>query len=858
MLGRHYGTPLLPVTTTVVPNLAKALTQYVQIAAILFGAELVWRERQARISEIVDATSTSNFVFLAAKLFALAAALAAILSIGMVTGIAFQLLRGITQIEIGSYVVTLFLLVGSSALMVGVLSAFVQTIMPNKYAGLIVTFAVALEAPIAAQWLGYEHHLILFAQYPAVPLSDLNGYGHFLAAALWHLAYWCCVAILLVVATYLLWCRGVAPLMGRLRAGYRLATPMLAAVAVMTLMAGSAVGGYILWNSESLDAASATKNLERRRVAYEKAYRQFDTQPQPRITAVDMAVDLIPENRKYTSRGIYVLTNSNAVPVESVRVQFDFDVKVEKVELAEAELLEHEPSLNHFVFRPHQPLAPGATQSLNFVISSKSRSFESSDAPSFVVHNGTFLNTFELAPTIGISRNIYLKESDRRRAHGLDALTTVPAKNDKSELKRNYIRGDSDFVRFAITVSTSVDQTAIAPGELRREWTEGNRRFFRYEADPPILNFWSVVSARYEIVRDRWNDVDIVVYHHPGHDTNVPRMIEAIKASLAYFSGNFGPYQHRHLRIVEFPGYADFAQSFPGTIPYSESFGFLVDNRSPEDIDYVWSVTAHEVAHQWWAHQVVAANAPGATLLSETLAEYSALMVLEQRYGAEMMRKYLKYEQDEYLQSRAKDPFGERPLAHVLPMQQHIHYKKGSVAMYALKDAIGTEAINRALAKFVRDHANRTDPYPTSATLIRLLRAAAGRQHQQLVGDLLERIILWDLAVTKVTATQGDDAKWRVRIAIRAQKLEADGKGQEKQVPLDQAIEIGLFAADPDGASFSAADVIRLEKRRIKSGTQTVEFVSDRKPAFVGVNPYLKLIERDMSNNIVAVGDKAP
>src|SRR6185312_9629764 len=134
--------------------------------------------------------------------------------------------------------------------------------------------------------------------------------------------------------------------------------------------------------------------------------------------------------------------------------------------------------------------------------------------------------------------------------------------------------------------------------------------------------------------------------------------------------------------------------SFPNTIPYSEGLGFIADNSDPKRLDYLWFVTAHEVAHQWWAHQVIGANVQGATLLSETLAEYSALMVMERRYGSGQMRQLLKYELDKYLAGRGQAGSPEQPLKRVAPDQMHIHYHKGALAMYALKDAIGEATVN--------------------------------------------------------------------------------------------------------------------------------------------------------------------
>ena len=56
-------------------------------------------------------------------------------------------------------------------------------------------------------------------------------------------------------------------------------------------------------------------------------------------------------------------------------------------------------------------------------------------------------------------------------------------------------------------------------------------------------------------------------------------MLNAMGTALDYYRANFGPYQFNYARIVEFPGYASFAQAFAGTMPYSESIGFNAEHR---------------------------------------------------------------------------------------------------------------------------------------------------------------------------------------------------------------------------------------------------------------------------------------
>ena len=196
-----------------------------------------------------------------------------------------------------------------------------------------------------------------------------------------------------------------------------------------------------------------------------------------------------------------------------------------------------------------------------------------------VVRNGTFFNNYDYFPTIGYSRGGELEEPNRRREHGLPPVERLPDLDDAEARGRNYLTGQADWMDFETTVSTSADQIALAPGYLEREWTEGGRRYFHYKMDRPILGFVAYLSGDWQVARDRWNDdgiaggsggagdapsqVAIEVYHHAGHPYNVARMIDAVKKSLDYFTDAFGPYQHRQVRIVEFPRYARFAQALP-------------------------------------------------------------------------------------------------------------------------------------------------------------------------------------------------------------------------------------------------------------------------------------------------------
>ncbi|MEI9904655.1 MAG: hypothetical protein WDN06_12285 [Asticcacaulis sp.] len=194
--------------------------------------------------------------------------------------------------------------------------------------------------------------------------------------------------------------------------------------------------------------------------------------------------------------------------------------------------------------------------------------------------------------------------------------------------------------------------------------------------------------------------IDLAVYYDAQHPYNVDRMLHAMASSLDYYQANFSPFQFKQARILEFPAYATFAQSFANTIPYSEGIGFIADVRDPDKIDYTTYVTAHELGHQWWAHQIVGADKEGAESLSESLAQYSALMVMEKLYGPDKIRRFLKYELDTYLIGRQTDPDQEMPL-YKEQHESYIYYNKASLVMYLLKDGWArTRSMPRCAACF--------------------------------------------------------------------------------------------------------------------------------------------------------------
>mgnify|MGYP001191700156 CR=1 FL=1 len=844
--GMMFGTDRYPVTRTMLGAIDASLSLFLVIVLIFYAGELVWRERGLGVAEATDAYATPDWIPLASRLTALAGIVAAFMIAGALFTIGYQLALGYTAIEPGLYARGL-LLAAIPHLLMAALALFLQVISGNRFLGYLLMI-LYLVASFAMGMLDLDHPLYRYPAASGTPYSDMNGYGHFLGPHLWFRGYWTAIAVVLLAVAALFWPRGTQ--LGwreRVRrARSRLRRPQQATIAV-ALLAAIGIGAWIFYNTNVLNEYVPGDEVRERQAAYEKAYRQYRDMPKPRIAAIRADVDIFPDERSVAVRGSYRLENRTGEPIAELHVSLDPDTRVQRLEFGPHDVVQADEVHGYTIYRLDEPLAPGASMDFAFELLYRPRGFTINGGGTRVVANGSFFNNYDVLPQFGYDERRQLQDRNERRKHDLPELPRMTPIDHPDGPAANYITDSGDWVDFETVVSTAADQIALAPGDLQREWTEGGRRYFHYRAEAQVLPFFSWLSADWQVERDRWNDVAIEVYHHPAHHWNVARMIDAAKKSLEYFSHEFSPYQFRQFRVLEFPAYQSFAQAFAGTIPYSEAIGFIADLRDAEDIDYVFYVTAHEAAHQWWAHQVVGANVQGATMLSESLAQYSALMVMEQEYGARQMRRFLRYELDQYLTMRSTERVEELPLA-LNENQQYIHYNKGSLVFYALRDALGEEALNAVLARFLDQWAFQGPPYPTTRDFLDLLYESTDPLHHGFIGDLFERIVFWDQRVVSAGAVQREDGKYVVTFTVHAEKLVTDGKGRESAEPVDYEVDIGVFARAP-GEPESAERVLHLGKHRITDTETTFEFVVDEAPYEVGIDPYNKLIDRASGDN---------
>jgi len=847
--GSRYGTSTWPVTWQMLEFVSGTFAVFLLVIVTYYAGELAWRERDSRLDQIHDALPIPTWLPFLAKLLALMLIPVVLQAVLLVCGIAIQTAKGYHHYELGLYLHGLFGIELIDYWLVCVLALTVQSVVNQKYLGHFIMIVYYL-AVVFLVVLGIENNLVIYGASPGYEYSDINGFGHFLPRLRAFQAYWTGAALLLAVAGYVFWTRGTSVgWKGRLAIARQRFTRPVAVTAIAGAFAMAAVGSFIFYNTHILNHYLTNHDQQARQADYEKKYKALASAPQPKVTGVKLAVDLYPREQRVRMRGTYTLANKTAQPVDTIHLFFlaGEQVRVNALEFGvPSQLAVDDVPIGLRSYKLAEPLAPGATAELKFDLTAGAHGFTNRGSYTDVVYNGSFVNGITVLPLIGYQEQGELVLDRDRKKFGLPPRERMRDRDDPLGLAQNGLSSDADFIAFETTIGTEEDQFAIAPGYLQREWTDNGRRYFEYRMDSPILNFFAFQSGRYAVKKDRWHDVAIEIYYQPGHEYNLDTMIGATKAGLDYFTQNFGPYQHKQFRIIEFPRYQSFAQSFPNTIPYSEGIGFIARVREDDkdDIDYPYYVTAHELAHQWWGHQIAPGNVQGGSMLVETMAQYSALMVMKRKYGDAKMQKFLDYELDRYLLGRGTEQKKELPLARV-ENQDYIHYRKGSVVMYALQDYIGEDNLNRAIHAFRDEWAFKGPPYPNSEHLLSHIRAVTPPHLQYLIDDMFETITLYDNRATGAKAKALPGGRYEVTVKVVAKKRRADELGKESDVPLADWIDIAVLDADNKP--------LFMEKKKIDREEMEFTVVVDRKPARAGIDPYNKLIDRRPKDNTIAV-----
>lgn len=849
-MNPKYGTRLLPLTWVMLAFPVFFFSFLIKLMTFLYAGMLVHRERTTRMNALVDAAPVPEWSLLLSKVLALLKMQALLLAVVLVAGMAVQAYRGFDRFEVGHYLFDLYAVHWIGFAIWAFAAVFVQTLVTNPYLGLFALIVGALGITELPQ-LGITDLVFRFNEDPDpgffLKYSDLSGYGHALSPHFVYKTYWLLAGFVLFCLAWLLWPRGLAqPFGARLKQAFSRVKGPAGVGLTLSLAAFAGMGAWIFQTSRAAGRVPTEAEIAAIGAAADKKYAHLAGAAQPRITAIEIRADIFPETQTFRSTGIYTLHNKTARPLDTLLIQAAFEVGTRYDFDRPVRVLHRDSAARFDILQLETPLLPGDSLHMRFDLESLPNTWLYNNSP--VERNGTFITSL-VCPGLGY--------------RPWRAAAQSP---DSASLANHYRAIDADFVDFDAVVGTSADQIALAPGLLEKEWMENGRRYFHYRSAGKVSSDFVLASGRYAVRREDWQGIRLQIFYHPGHEFNLEHMLAGAKAAIAYHEEYFGPYQHRQLSILEFSkAQGDFAQSFANTIPWSE-IGFVLDAGDERGLNLPFAGASHEVSHQWWGHQATPADAPGARMVTESMAEYVSLQTLEHTFGPVYGQLFRKKALDIYLKRRAADAGPEAPLVRNTGLDKsYIPYQKGSLALYALSDQIGEARLNAALKAYLDRVKFQTAPYTTSLEMLDFIRRATPDSMQYLIRDGFETVTFYDNRLLKAQVTPLQNDEYQVDLEFSIQKYRLNSQGEKvyedlpgtalhdpatglSSLPLNDFVEVAVFSENQrKGGCFEGA--LYREKRRITRINNTLRVVVRGKPAEAGVDPFVTLIDASPADN---------
>lgn len=508
-----------------------------------------------------------------------------------------------------------------------------------------------------------------------------------------------------------------------------------------------------------------------------------------------------------------------------------------------AKLIEYDSIFDTHLFELKTPLLPNQQLNFSYNLLEENTRFKSSKN---LVKNGSYISQHDLSPAFGYRRSLELRDNFERAKRGLE-------KREEDKTSANHVQNHQHHkfvpINFETIISTHKNQTAIAPGDLIREWENENRNFYHYKTSENIIGVINYFSANYKTKKVDHNGISIEQYYHPEHEFNIQNTEENTKLSLDYCIENFGKYPFNHLRIAEIPGHWPFGgQAMPGTISMVADRFYLIDNSNPTGFDLVAKRTIHEVAHQWWGMILQAKLIEGGSMLVEGFAKYTEAVVMEKKYGKGAIWQLSESANRRYFSGRSFASKAEPPL-YFVDDESYLSYGKNYTVMLALKELIGEQKINKILKKMVAKHRSEREPTATSIEFINELYLVSPPEYHDLIDDWMKRVITYDLKIEDTNVQKISEDKYEITVTIFSKRFETQKNGEAHLIEINEPIQVGVFNQHPKNIA-SEKPILYLEDHQIDQEKMEIKITVKEPPKYISIDPFGTRSDKNRIDNL--------
>lgn len=848
--GEAFNAPELPRTTVLLDIYINNFTFFIFLIVLFFTGEAIHREKNTRFAIIRDTLPPANWMLYGSKLLGLFYLALLLASIPIVTGIFIQLIKGYSRFDLTSYFTICYGLSLPLFIEMVIFCFVVHVLVNNRFAGHTVALIVWILMLLSYSSTRFDYSLLLYSYTPEYWLTDMGGLGPSIASQLFFNIYWLLAGGILIVVAGMFYCRGIVfNFSQRIREAVNRFDKVPRKITLALLAGFLAVGAYNYFNVSWLNRWLLPSEKNERAAIYEKQLKKYQDLPMPVASRLRLFMDIFPDDRKAITNAFVTIINNSGKPIHEVLMdgnQFNsYWVKCNGNTMSFTSPLTYSwPAFTFFkpgrdtsmwrLYKFPKPLYPGDTALLQIHTELAKKGY-SNNIPgiSSVEHNGTAY--FVCLPQFGYNKQLELWGDLKRKQYNL------PAKNNLSyETGNAGAAAFSSPVDFESTISTSANQTAIAPGILSSSWTIDNRRYFHYYRHSPGSFFpFPVLSARYAIQHEQvtienGKKVDIYFYYYPEHTTNLNRFMTAYKDGMRRFSHAFGCFPVGEMRLVEGPAWIN-TGDFANLMVYGENYAWNTGLNNPDQADYCYFFTAYHLGFQWWKFQ-------GIQPVSDGLSKYGAYIAYEEKFRKNAVTAIARQQIQRYLSDHRFKFKTEKPLINAA--EPYICDIKAGIFLYGLKELIGEDSLNAALREFRDQFGSGGNFSSANNALFQVLEKYVPDSLKYYLNDGWKKIAIYDNKILKAAVIPtGKPNEYKVRVEYRVRKLYSDSTGVEKEAAyMNDYIDVGIFAANHP---------LYVKKCKLSAGNHVFEWIVKEKPAHVAIDPYCYLIDNNMDDNLL-------
>ncbi|ARV12984.1 aminopeptidase [Gilvibacter sp. SZ-19] len=259
----------------------------------------------------------------------------------------------------------------------------------------------------------------------------------------------------------------------------------------------------------------------------------------------------------------------------------------------------------------------------------------------------------------------------------------------------------TDKIEFDLSIPLPADYVAISNGVLTDKEDDESISHWHFDMENPMSSYLVMIAVgKYDKQQlNSSSGIPLENYYLKGDEAYVEPTYRYTKEIFDFLEGKIGvPYPWPNYKQVPV---RDFLYAgMENTTATVFSSAFVVDSIGFNDKNYV-NVNAHELAHQWFGNYVTEVSAAD-HWLHEGFASYYALLAERELFGDDYYYWKL-FNTAEQLRSRSDSGKGEalsNPKASSLTF-----YEKGTWALIALDELLGTFDFDRAIKAYLERYA---------------------------------------------------------------------------------------------------------------------------------------------------------